>query len=378
MSDPLEPYRYIGKIRTRWRLIAASVAAAGLLSLGASLLRTPQYTATARIVIDPPAGTDLRSAMAVSPIYLESLRTYEQFATSDSLFLKAVNHFGLRGSGKVESLKKRVLKVGIVRNTRILEISATLPDPKKAQQLASYLADQTVAMNRSLVTEADQDLIHSTEQLEQETRAHLDRIEAEWAHLLAAEPTEALQSASDSEAALYAKIQQDALGVDLEIADNAQREKQAAPEALPQIRNDTVNARLRAEGLRRQLDVLKRQAAEREKLLSTRMAHRDRLDAERKTALAALAGIENRLRETRSDAGYRGERLKVIDPGVVPESPSSPNIPLNVAAGLLLGFAIPVIYLTLSFGMQDRRDALADPDRADALARKNRFMRNAG
>lgn len=377
MPEPFEPYRYIGKIWSRWRLIAASVASAGLLSLGVSLVMTRQYTATARIVIDPPAGTDLRSAMAVSPIYLESLRTYEQFATSDSLFLKAVDHFGLRGSGKVESLKKRVLKVGIVRNTRILEISATLPDPKKSQQLASYLADETVVMNRSLVTEADQDLIHSTEQLEQDTRTHLDRIEAEWARLLAAEPVEALQSAADSEVALYAKIQQDALGVDLEIADNAQREKQAAPEALPQIRNDTVSARLRAEGLRRQLDVLKRQAAEREKLLSTRMAHRDRLDAERKTALAALAGIENRLRETRSDAGYRGERLKVIDPGVVPESPSSPNIPLNVAAGLLLGFAIPVIYLTLSVGVQDRRDALSDPDRTDAL-RKNRFMRNAG
>lgn len=376
MPEPFEPYRYIGKIRPRWRLIAASVVAAGLLSLGMSLLMTRQYTATARIVIDPPAGTDLRSAMAVSPIYLESLRTYEQFASSDSLFLKAVDHFGLRGSGKLESLKKRVLKVGLVRNTRILEISATLPDPKKAQQLASYLADETVAMNRSLVTEADQDLIHSTEQLEAETKAHLDRIEAEWARLLAAEPTDALQAASENGAALYAKIEQDALGIELEIADNAQREKQATPDALPQIRNDTANARLREAGLRRQLEALKRQAAEREKLLSTRMAHRDRLDAERKTALAALAGIENRLRETRSDAGYRGERLKVIDPGVVPESPSSPNVPLNVAAGLLLGFAIPLIYLTLSIGAQERRDAVSDPK--EALDRKNRFMRNAG
>jgi uncharacterized protein involved in exopolysaccharide biosynthesis len=376
MPEPFEPYRYIGKIWPRWRLIAASVAAAGLLSLGMSLLMTRQYTATARIVIDPPAGTDLRSAMAVSPIYLESLRTYEQFASSDSLFLKAVEHFGLRGSGKVESLKKRVLKVGLVRNTRILEISAILPDPKKSQQLASYLADETVAMNRSLVTEADQDLIHSTEQLEAETKARLDRIEAEWARLLAAEPTEALQAASENGAALYAKIEQDALGIELEIADNAQREKQATPDALPQIRNDAVNARLREAGLRRQLDALKRQAAEREKLLSTRMAHRDRLDAERKTALAALAGIENRLRETRSDAGYRGERLKVIDPGVIPESPSSPNVPLNVAAGLLLGFAIPLIYLTLSMGAHDRRDAVSDSK--EALDRKNRFMRNAG
>ena len=59
-------------------------------------LQPRQYTATARIVIEPPAGTDLRSAMAVSPIYLESLKTYEQFASGDSLFQKAIEQFDLR------------------------------------------------------------------------------------------------------------------------------------------------------------------------------------------------------------------------------------------------------------------------------------------
>ena len=35
-------------------------------------------------------------AMAVSPIYLESLKTYEHFADSDSLFQKAVEQVRLR------------------------------------------------------------------------------------------------------------------------------------------------------------------------------------------------------------------------------------------------------------------------------------------
>ena len=110
---------------------------------------TPQYTATARLVIDPPAGADLRAAMAVSPIYLESLKTYEHFAASDSLFQKAAQQFGLAG-GPSKSLKRRVLQVQLVRNTRILEISVTLPDAKKAQALATFLAEATVETNRAV------------------------------------------------------------------------------------------------------------------------------------------------------------------------------------------------------------------------------------
>ena len=48
-----------------------------------------------------------------------------------------------------------------------------------------------------------------------------------------------------------------------------------------------------------------------------------------------------RLREARGDAGYRGERLRIIDPGIVPERPSSPNLPLNLVAALLLGLVLP-------------------------------------
>ena len=90
MSEPFDAYRYIGYLRSRWRWIAASAALAAVLAAAASLVMTPQYTATARLVIEPPAGADLRAAMAVSPIYLESLKTYEHFAESDSLFQKAV------------------------------------------------------------------------------------------------------------------------------------------------------------------------------------------------------------------------------------------------------------------------------------------------
>src|SRR5947199_7175060 len=121
----------LDRLRTRWRLIAVACAMAVSLTLCGSLILTKEYTAVCRIVIDPPAGSDPRSSMAVSPIYLESLRSYELFASSDDLFLQAVQRFGLRDNSlPIDRLKKSVLRAEMLRNTKILEIQATLPDPK--------------------------------------------------------------------------------------------------------------------------------------------------------------------------------------------------------------------------------------------------------
>jgi uncharacterized protein involved in exopolysaccharide biosynthesis len=359
MADTFDAFRYISYLRSRWRFIATCCAVALMFAITASVLARKQYTATARVVIEPPAGTDLRSAMAVSPIYLESLKTYELFAASDSLFNSAIDRLQLRqilGAGAIESLKRRVLKVEIVRNTRILEISATLPDPQKAQRLASFLGDSTVAMNRSLVAEGDQDLLKGIEQQERDTRERLQGIDVSWAHLLSTEPTNDLEAGLANTAKLRTEIQQQSLSAELEIADAAERLKPATPAEQAEIRKEQTNARARLEEIKRQLALIDRQTAEKEKLLYERIAHRDKLDADRKAALQALAAIEARLREARGDIGYRGERLKVIDPGIVPERPSSPNIPLNVMAALLAAVVLSTLYLTLSMSLQEHRD----------------------
>ena len=66
--------------------------------------------------------------------------------------------------------------------------------------------------------------------------------------------------------------------------------------------------------------------------------------------------------------GYRGERLKIIDPGIVPERPSSPNVPLNLAAALLLGLVLPILYLAIELNFQERR-AIGRLDRFHAVAK---------
>jgi len=358
MPESFDAFRYIGYMRARWRFIGASCVLAVTIALAVSLIQPRQYTATARIVIDSPAGADLRAAMAVSPVYLESLKTYEQVASGDSLFQQAIQQFDLRsmlGAASVESLKKRVLKVGMVRNTRILEISGTLPDARKAQALAQFLAESTVKLTRSMVSEGDQDLLQGIEQQERETRDRLTAIESAWARTLANEPVTQLQSDMKSAAELRASLEQQVLSVEQEIADAAEREKQATPSELAEIRKEAGNARARLDEMRKQLQAIDRQGAERDKLLAMRMARKDQLDSDRKAGQAALSAIQTRLREARGDAGYRGERLRVIDPGIVPERPSSPNIPLNVVAALLLGLVLPILYLTLQMGYQEQR-----------------------
>ncbi len=353
MPESLDAFRYMSYVRWRWRVVAGSAAAAVLIALGVSLAMPREYTATSRIVIEPPAGTDVRAAVAVSPIYLESLRTYEQFASGDSLFQGAVTKLGLR-SGPIESQKKRVLKVTLLRNTRILEISATLPDPRRAQQLAEFLAQSTVQMNRSLAVEGDWDIAGLIGQQADELRRRVQDLDAAWARLLASEPVQTLEAESDNISTLRAGLDQQVSNVELEIADATERERSAQPSELAEIRRQSSNARARLEQLRRQQDSLGRQARQREMLLAERVAHRDQLEAEHKAAMAQLMAVETQLREVRGGAVYRGERLRLIDPGIIPERPSSPNIPLNIAAALLLGLVFSAFWLAVALRFQEQ------------------------
>jgi uncharacterized protein involved in exopolysaccharide biosynthesis len=352
MADTTDTFRYLGYIKLRWRSIAASCAIAVTLALVATLLMPRQYTATARIVIDPPAGADIRAAMTVSPIYLESLRTYERFATAGGLFQKAVERLGLRqllGDRPIESLQKSVLRVEIVRNTRILEIATTLPDAQRAQALAQFLAEETVEMNRAIVTEGARDLVEGIAQEERRARTRLQETDAAWSRVLTDEPVDALQADVAESAGQRSTIQQQIDAAELEIAEAADRARRVQASMGP----SAANARLQE--LRRQSHVLDQQEAEQQKLLAQRLADRDKLGSERKSAGAALIAMEQRLGEARGESGYRGERLRIIDPAILPERPSSPNLPLNLAAALLLGLILPLIYFTLEMSYQEQR-----------------------
>ncbi len=344
MSQPVNTYRYLTFLASRWKFIAAACAVSVSLALVVSLTRPKLYTATCRILIEPPAGTDIRSALGVSPIYLESLKTYEHFAGSDSLFLRALERFQLRHrfpDRPVESLKAAILKVGMVRDTKILEIKVTLPDPKTAQQLGQYLGEETVKLSRSVDQEADQDLAQAIEKQEAGARERLDRGEAAWTRTVAQQPIDRLQQDVQAGGETKSSLQRQFLRAEADASEGRAEEVAAS--------------RARAETLRKQLAQVERDLAANEELLARRMAERDRVDAEKTASQEAYATVETRLSQVRADRGYRSERLKIIDPGIVPEQPSAPNIPLRVLASLLLGLVVPVIYLTLELSFRTQR-----------------------
>jgi len=347
MPESVDAYRYLAFLGSRWRFVAISCAVAVGLALVVSLALPRKYTATCRILIEPPGGTDIRSALVVSPIYLESLKTYEHFAASDSLFLRALDQFQLRQrfpDSPIEALKAGILKVGMVRDTKILEIKVTLPDPKTAKKLALYLGEETVKLSRAVDQEGDRELTQAIEKQEAEARAKLDQSEAAWTRLLAQEPVEKLQQEIQSGGELKSSLERQLLFAEQDTAD---------PQAV-----DPAAARARAETLRRQLAEAERSLTAKEELLSRRLAERDRLDAERTSSQTAYSAVEARMNQVRADLGYRSERLKIIDPGIVPERPSSPNVMLNLFAAFLLGLAAPVVYLTLALSFQSQRSAV--------------------
>ena len=322
----------LDRLRARWRLVAIACAVSVTLTLSVSLVLPKKYTAITRIVIEPPAGNDPRAATAVSPIYLESLRSYELFASSDSLFLQAVERFGLRqDSVPIDKLKKKVLKAELPKNLKILEIQSTLSDPKTAHALALYIAEETVKLNRTVSGEADQELVAEAEKQAAEARERFRAADNEWARLLAEAPVEPLRAEVASEEQLRATLQRE-LAESVVIAD---------PD--------------RAEGYRRQLETLLPSIEAKRKLLAERSARLERLQSERGSAQSSFATSETRAQEVRSARGYRGERLRIIDRGVVPERPSFPNIPLNVVVALLSAISISMLYLVLEMSYTEQR-----------------------
>ena len=262
MDESFTFFQYLDYLRLRARWIGLTCAIAVVLALVVSLLLPKYYTASVRLMIDSPAGNDVRSAMAITPIYFESLKSYEAFASSQKLFLEAVERFHVRDMepGKtIDQLQRSVLTVRLVPNTRILEIVCTLPNADSAHFLALHLAGQTLALSRGPSEQTDHELIVEAEKRLEQARAQLEQ----------------LYAAGDTKSGIA--------------------------------------------------------------------------EARRASARETFEEAERRLGDVRAAAGYRGERLSIIDAGVVPERPSWPNVPLNVSAAFLISLLASVVWVTLEF-----------------------------
>jgi capsular polysaccharide biosynthesis protein len=361
MHGSFDIFEYLEYLRARWMFLCACCAIAAVLAGTISLLTTRQYTASASILIDAPAGNDPRAATAVSPVYLESLKTYEHFANSDTLFLRAIERFLLQGSTRTtaaDSLMRRVLKVTKPRDTKLLEIHVTLPDPKKAQAVAQFIAEETVNLNRSLSRQSDDEFTAQARKQLEAARARLDQVQKDFEQA-SRQPTESLRSELDGLMDLKERLRRDLVNTSVDSADYAAQQKSAPASDTQRIR-DIAGVAGRLEALRLEIESINRSVGEKETALTERRGHLDKLEADRRTARAAYDAAAMHVNDIELSAGVRGERLKIIDPGIVPQHPSSPNIVLNVLAALLVALVAAMIWVTVLFSWQLRRRSVYD------------------
>ncbi len=355
MPESFELYGYVAFLRKRWRVAAASLAVSTALALGISLLQTRRYSAKVTLLIEPPASSDPRAAMAVSPIYLESLRTYEHFASSDHLFSEAVKKFQLRDgtwrSRSIEDIKKAVLQVSIPRNTKVLQIEVTLASAEKALALATYLAEKTVELSRQAGSFTDRELEDSAQRELDAANSRLEKAEARLGvQLKQRSADETLQAELDRLGERSNEVERLALVTSVTSQEDDRDDpggKGSSPAFGPTPKQA---ATLRAEVAR-----LNSEIARKQKELVEHRAAVELGNSEYKAALEAREGANRRLREIRGAAGNRNERISILDPGFLPERPSSPKVLLNLIAGAVLGLLFAVTYLSAEFSLQRQK-----------------------
>lgn len=365
-SDGLEFLEYLWHRR---KVVAAACGAALLVTGIVSVSLPLRYTATASVLIEPPGGNDPRATTAVSPVYLESLKTYEHLASSDTLFSRALDDLRLRekySGASAESLKRRILSVDKPTNTSIIEISATLDDPRQAQALVQYIAEHTVGLNSSMDEQSNQDILREPQRSFDAAEARLAAAEKNRNRFARTTSVESMAKQVDADADLKSEVEREMVRARTDLADYLARQDAPQPananESQPgwtQLEIAATQARLKE--LESQEQRLAQSLNERQLTLENLLQTRDSLDIELKSARASDEVANTKLGDVRASAAFRGVRLKVLDPGIVPQRASFPNTPLNLAVALVLSFFGCVGFLAIRFASQRIRRAAADP-----------------
>jgi len=312
--------------RGRWLFFTISCGIAVVFATLISLALPKRYTATASILIEPPAGNDPRAATAVSPVYLESLKTYERVASSNTIFQEALKRLSIpeaASGASVESLKARILKVSKPPSTKILEISATLGNPEKAQALAQYIAEKSVQLSKNADSDSEREVTRDSRSILAVAEARLKRAEEARETALRNEPVANLEDEVANDSELHYRVRRDLVKANSDLAE-AVEAQQFAPKPPLESNVTSYNAvriaeaRARVKQLETEVAKLTQELATKSLILEQRRLHRDGLDTELKAAHGAWEAAHQRLNDVlRKVAGagslstVRSERLRV-------------------------------------------------------------------
>src|SRR5580698_687432 len=357
MREEFDGVQFADYARRRSSVIVLSCVAGIVVACGISLMMPKRYTAIASILIEPPTGSDPRGATAVSSVYLESLKTYERFASSDTTFARALQDLDLRkkfGGTGIESIKRSVLKVSRPASTKILEISATLGDPRDAQRLAQNVAEQSVALSRKLDNQSSEDLLNQARKVLDAATDRLTKAQLNRDRIARAEGVDVLQNEVEDANQLRLSIEVELGRTRAALADTEAGARtvqgKGGSEAGPFFTQRDVDAvRARVASLDAQAATIAKTSADMATELETREQRREPLDNELRSARAAYETARNKFAEVEYSSAFHDDRLEIMDPGVEPRHPSSPNMVVNVMLAALVSLVFSVAYLATRF-----------------------------
>lgn len=122
-------------------------------------------------------------------------------------------------------------------------------------------------------------------------------------------------------------------------------------------RRTYTDALQREQALRSRVEALKNGALD----LRRRSIQYNIIQREADTNRELYDGLLQRYKEIGVAGGVGTNNVLIVDEADVPDSPTSPNLPLNIAIGLLLGLALSA---ALVFALEQVDEAIRDPDAA--------------
>jgi uncharacterized protein involved in exopolysaccharide biosynthesis len=230
--------------------------------------------------------------------------------------------------------------------------------------MAQFIASGVVELSRSGSKEASDAMIADAAKAAQAAQARLLETRTAFESAAGSFSEDALRSEVADDSDVKSRLEQQLVDEQAGLAEFESREKLLSSGTVqPQNGGDELNdVRREAGGSRARIQLLEQRIAELAKSINEKSAVLARQSAREQDLESALRGARTsyetasqRLADLPVSLGSRMEWLRVVDPGIVPQRPSSPNVPLTLLGSVALALFGSLLYLTFSFGLTRER-----------------------
>jgi succinoglycan biosynthesis transport protein ExoP len=458
LAEEVSPLLHYWRIlrKRRW-VVVATLAIVFALSVFATLRTTRLYQATSEVAIFPetPNVLGFKGGEDSSPDYEYevTLETQAAILRSDALAVKVIEAMHLdqnpefggatrpqaEESIRVSSMQpdpakaagllgtfRAGLSVQLIRNSRLLQISYTHPDPRLATEivnalvrafieqnfktkyesvtqtsewLSTELADLQLKVQTSeeklvryqkergiLGVDEKQNIVTAKlDELNKElTEAQTDRIQKESNYRLAAagDPAAFTKTSREGASSMLEKLRDKEADLAIQYAQATTQFGSAYPKVV-ELNNQLKQMRteIAAEEARMQMGIRDEYmaAVQRENLLTTAFEQQKQqanqlnesaieysvLKRDAETNRQLYQDLLQRLKEAGVSAGLRSSNIRVVDVARTPTHPIKPNVPRNLELGLLLGLACGI---GLAFVLESLDTSIRNTEELSAIS----------